>query len=254
MKDPELTLIIPTYHEEHRIGQSLEDLADYLSKEPEKFARTEVVVIDGNSDDRTREIAQTKSERFASLKVENLGQKGKGRQIKHAMLNYSGRYLLFMDADLATPLHHVDEALEKARAGAHVVVGVRDLSESHKGLARKVISWGGNFLVQLLILPGISDTQCGFKLFEHEAAREIFGRQRMLGWSFDMEVLAIAKHRGYKIEVLPIPDWRDVAGGTFSAQAGGAAVQTLKDLFVIRLGLWSGRYRKTNRIGLTDDA
>lgn len=254
MSARELTLIIPTYNEERRIGQSLEDLASFLRDHKAELGSCAVVVVDGGSADKTRLIAETKQELFASLRVDNLGQKGKGRQIKHAMTTCEGRHLLFMDADLATPLPHLLEIAELARKGEKVVIGVRNLEESHKGLLRRTISWGGNFLVQLLILPGISDTQCGFKMFEHEVARDVFSRTRMLGWSFDMEALAIARSRGYRITTLPLPDWRDVAGGTFGAQASSAALQTLKDLLVIRLGLWTGKYNKAWSAGETEAA
>ena len=197
MRPVELTLIIPTYNEEHRIGKSLEELAAFLSEHKAELSCS-VVIIDGGSGDQTREIAVTKSELFANIRVDNLREKGKGRQIKHAMTTYNGDHLLFMDADMATPLPHLLEMAERAQAGEKVVIGVRNLEKSHKGMLRKLISWGGNFLVQVLILPGVSDTQCGFKMFEREAARDVFSRTRMLGWSFDMEALAIARSRGYR--------------------------------------------------------
>jgi dolichyl-phosphate beta-glucosyltransferase len=243
MKKGDLTLIIPTYHEEHRIGRSLEDLASFLTAHKEELDGVSVVLVDGGSEDKTRQIAMTKAELFGDFRVDNLGQKGKGRQIKYAMTHYEGRYLLFMDADMATPLPHLLEMAKHIDDGSKVVIGIRDLEKSHKGLVRKTISWGGNFLVQLLILPGIKDTQCGFKMFERDAARDVFSRSRMLGWSFDMEALAIARKRGYRIQTLPLPDWKDVAGGTFGAQASSAALQTLKDLFIIRMRLWMGVYK-----------
>lgn len=146
-----------------------------------------------------------------------------------------------MDADLATPLHHLDDSLELLGAGHDAVIGVRDLTSSHRGL-RKVISKVGNLLVQALLLPGISDSQCGFKLFTATAAEEIFARQTIDGWGFDMEVLAIARTLGYRLGTREVPDWTDVAGGTFHGAAVTGTVQTLRDLLSIKWRIARGRY------------
>jgi dolichyl-phosphate beta-glucosyltransferase len=246
---PDLSIVLLAYEEAARIGPTLDELAAFLDSRD--YGRVEVVVVSAarpdGSRDETLAIAESKRPLFERLVIEDPGPKaGKGRDARHGMLAASGRYRIFMDADLATPLHHVDTALEMARNGSDVVIAVRDLSTSHTGL-RKLISGLGNLLVQLLLLPGIRDTQCGFKLFTRQAAEDVFPRQTIDGWGFDMEVLAIARRLRHSIGVVPTPDWADVAGGSFHHVALSAAVETLWDLFVIRWRLLTRRYDQSRR-------
>lgn len=159
------------------------------------------------------------------------------------MLKAKGDWRLFMDADLATPLHHLDSIISYIEQGKDVIIGIRDLKSSHTGL-RKFISSFGNFLIRLLLRLDIQDTQCGFKAFRAHVAEDLFSNQTITGWGFDMEVLAIAVKRGYSIQPIPINDWKDVAGGTFKNVAVTGALSTFKDLLKIKWNLISGRYRK----------
>lgn len=242
-KTVDLTIIIPAYNEARRIGESLEQLATYL-KQPHAYGEVEVVVVAAKSRDKTPEIAQSKAGMFKHFRVINAGSHGgKGRDVRLAMLETNGKYRLFMDADLATPLKHLTDVQREISKNTDVIIGVRDLSSSHTGL-RKFISNFGNVLVRVLLGLKIKDTQCGFKAFRGEVATDLFSNQRIMGWGFDMEVLAIAKKRGYSIATIPIPDWQDVAGGSFKNVAVTGALSTFKDLLKIKWNLVSGKYKK----------
>lgn len=242
-KQIDLSIIVPAYNEAKRIGESLDILSHYL-KDNDVFGSVEVIVVAAKGRDRTIEIAEAKQSKFASFRVINAGtHAGKGRDVRLAMLEAKGNYRMFMDADLATPLHHLNEVQSFIKSGADVIIGTRNLSSSHKGL-RKFISSFGNLLVRILLRLNIPDTQCGFKCFKSNVAIDVFGKQVIQGWGFDMEVLAIAKKRGYSISTIPITDWKDVAGGTFKNVAVSGAVSTFKDLLKIKWNLVRGKYRQ----------
>lgn len=241
MSSPKLSIIIPAYQESERIEETLDKLADYIKKYSLK--NIEVVVVVADSPDGTASIARAKSKLFEDFKVVDAGPKvGKGRDVRTGIFEATGDYKLFMDADLATPLHHIRAVQEKIDEGADVIIAVRNLSSIHTGL-RKIISAAGNFLVQAMLLPGIPDSQCGFKAFSKEAANELFSRQTILGWGFDMEILAIARMRGYKIAQISAPDWSDKPNGTFEGEVKTAALETLGELFTIVWRKWRGVYK-----------
>lgn len=202
----------------------------------------EVLVVAADSPDGTVEVARSKADLFKNFRVIEAGPRaGKGRDVRLAMLEAKGEYKLFMDADLATPLHHLNTVFRLMHEKADVIIGVRDLHSSHTGL-RKFISMAGNLLVRLVLGVNIKDTQCGFKAFRGPVADDLFGVQTINGWGFDMELLAVAQQRGYNIRTIPIHDWQDVEGGTFDNTAIRGAISTLKDLLVIRWDLFTGRY------------
>lgn len=242
---PKLSILIPVLNEEKRIGKTLKTLSAFLK---EKKMDAEVIVIDANSSDKTREVSEAERKHFDAFRFLQTGPKvGKGKQVRDGMFASKGDYILFMDADLATPLKYLNDVYALINKQAKVGICVRDLSESHTGV-RKLISSFGNWLAQTLIVPGIKDTQCGFKVFERNTAHELFGRQKILGWGFDMEVLAIARKQGYPIELIDVPDWKDVVEG--SKISGSAmksmrvALRTFGDLLQIKWGLITGQYHE----------
>lgn len=243
---PNVSIIIPAYMEAANIASSLATLAAYLRKR--NFGHVEVIVVVADSPDGTAGLAAAQAQLFDDFRVHQVGPRaGKGRDVRAGILEARGQYRIFMDADLATPLHHLDEAYEALKGGAPVVIAVRNLFTIHKGILRKLMSKGGNLFTQLLILPGIKDTQCGFKGFEATAAEAIFPRMTMLGWSFDMEILKIARLLHYRVQPIEAEDWADPK----TAQMGlvgdsplHAALQTLLDVVAIRLNVWKGRYKK----------
>lgn len=240
----DLSIIIPAYMEAQEIGGSLERLAAFLRTR--QYGAVEVIVVVADSPDGTAGIAQSKSALFDDLRVISPGPRvGKGRDVRTGMFEARGRYRLFMDADLATPLEHLDDVHRLIQQGSRVGIAVRDLLTIHKQLQRKIMTGGGNLLIQAILLPGLKDTQCGFKFFEATAAEEIFGRMTILGWGFDLEILAIARHLGYKIDTIETPDWHDpkeAAAGLVGDSQAGAALQVFGDLFRVRWNLIRKRY------------
>lgn len=246
IQQPDLSIIIPAYMEAASITGSLQTLATYLNDRD--FGKVEVIVVVAHSSDGTAELAAGQAKLFEHLRVHDVGPRaGKGRDVRAGILEATGKYRIFMDADLATPLRHLDELYAALKGGAKVAIAVRDLFVIHKGILRKIMSKGGNLFAQILILPGIKDTQCGFKGFEAEAAKDIFSRMTMLGWSFDMEILKIARLRHYKIAVIAADDWKDPKTekmGLVGDSPLHAAIQTLLDVVIIRLNVWKGLYKK----------
>ncbi|MCC7543374.1 glycosyltransferase [bacterium] len=245
---PQLTILIPTLNEEKRIGATLKTLAHFLK---ERKYDAEVVVVDALSDDNTEKVARAEAKHFASFRYLQTGPKvGKGKQVRDGMFAARGKYIMFMDADLATPLKYLDDVYSLIHSKRPIGICVRNLSDSHTGL-RKFISTFGNWLTQTLLVPGIQDTQCGFKVFDAQVAKEVFGRQRIVGWGFDMEILAVARKLGYSIELIEVPDWKDVVEGSKISGGSGfkslqVALQVFIDLLSIKLGLLTGRYRKVS--------
>ncbi len=242
MSQIDLSIIIPAYNEATIIEQRLKELGDYLKYH--KYGTVEVIVMT-QSDDDTGAAARHDGKYFAHFRVVNLGRRaGKGGAVRAGMFEARGRYRMFMDADLATPLHHLDDVAAIMAHGGHVGIAVRNIVSTHHGI-RKYLSEFGNFLTQLLIVRGISDTQCGFKAFEAKAAEDIFSRQTIVGWAFDMEILLIARKLGYKIETFPANDWHDPkANGLVGESALKAAVAMFSDMLRIRLNAMQGKYRK----------
>ncbi len=242
----QLSIIIPTYNEAQRIGATLQGLSEYLNKQK---INAEVLVLDADSPDKTADEVKKYTNKFSSLRVISVGPKPKGKfvkglQVKKGMLEAKGKYVLFMDADLATPLKYIDQAVAELDSGKQVAICVRNLQKSHKGL-RKLISGFGNALVQTLLLPGIGDTQCGFKAFTSEAVQAIFPLQTIDSWGFDMEILAIARKKGYAIGLIDVPDWKDVKEGSKISGSSPikASLQTFGDLLKIRWRLLRGKYK-----------
>ena len=250
MKDTmDLSIIIPAYREGPDFKAKLEKLADWLKHHD--YGHVEVVVM-MQSDDKTGDVAAAELEehahRFENLRIVNLGRRaGKGGAVRAGMFEATGRYRLFMDADLATPLVHLDDVKRLMERGDKVGIAVRNLMTIHKNLTRALISKLSNIIVQVVVLPGIKDTQCGFKVFEAQAAEEIFSRQTLTSWSFDVEVLAIARHLGYRIMTFEAPDWKDPKGET-QGLAGDSPIKVAmaeaRDPLMVRWNLWTGRYNR----------
>lgn len=245
MKTADLSIILPAYMEAVRIERTLQDLAAFLVTRD--YGNVEVIVVTAESQDQTLSLAQAQAGLFENFTVINPGVKrGKGRDVRAGILAATGRYRVFMDADLATPLHHLDEVWDLANHGVKVGIGVRRLKSIHTEPIRRFVSTVGNVLAQVVLLPGITDTQCGFKFFEAGAAEAIFSRMTILGWGFDLEILAIARKLGYAIKTIAVPDWHDPKSsdeGFVGDSAAGAALKVFKDLFTIRYNITLGRYK-----------
>jgi len=246
----DLSIVIPTYNEAKRIGASLDELSKYLRSDEAKQYHTEVLVVDLDSPDGTADVVEKHKGDFEHLQVISAGPRPTGQFIKGAQVargfeKAKGRYVMFMDADLATPLRHMAEVFQLMDENNPVGICVRDLSSSHQGI-RKFVSNLGNWVAQVMVAPGIHDTQCGFKVFRADAAREIFSQQRIISWGFDLEALALARRYHYPITIFEVKDWHDVKTSSKlgGAKALKAAFSVLPDLIKIKWGLWTGKYRR----------
>jgi dolichyl-phosphate beta-glucosyltransferase len=199
---PDVSIVIPAYNEERRIGRTLERICAFT---PRTCTIREVLVVDDGSRDGTVALVERLAAAgFRSVRVlRNPANRGKGYAVRHGVLAAEGSAILFSDADLSTPVEELDQ-LVPALARADVVIGSRALPESvlevHQPLYRELSGRTFNLLFQALVLPGVHDSQCGFKLFDRTAARDIFPRLTVDGFGFDIEILYVARRLRYRIE------------------------------------------------------
>jgi len=214
----DLSIVIPAFNEARRIGRTLDELAQYLAQSPDvKDLAVEVVVVAADTTDATHTIVAAKRAKFRALRLLKPGPRvGKGRDVQYGVLRASGRAIIFMDADLATPLQHLGTFFAHHRQGHDVVIATRNLHKHHPNFWRRLVSNGGNLLFRIASGVWVEDSQCGFKLFSHQAAHACFSRLTIMGWGFDMEVLAIAKAQGLSIKTHRVDDWVSVPGSTFN--------------------------------------
>ena len=224
----------------------LHELAAFLKTR--NYGHVEVVVmLQGDRLLVDEEISHLPVDAFADCRLINMGMRaGKGGAVRSGMFEAHGRYKLFMDADLATPLIHLDDVYRLMQQKTQVGIAIRHLAAIHDDTKRKFITTVGNILIRIVLLPGIKDTQCGFKVFSSEAADEIFSRVTITGWGFDLEVLALARKFHYKIDTFFADDWHDpkVEGGLVGDTAGAAALEVLLELCKVRWNLICRRYTK----------
>lgn len=199
-----ISIIIPAYNEEKRIGKTLDTIILFAEKNLPAF---EILVVDDGSTDKTIEIANQRKVKT----VKNPKNMGKGASVKTGMLMAEGEYLLFSDADLSTPIEETMKFLEYIE-DYDVVFGSRNLPESNitvtQPLYRRVMGKIFPFLVNCLVLRGIKDTQCGFKMFKRESAKRLFSKQTLSGFGFDVEILYLAKKNGHSVLELPV-SWKN---------------------------------------------
>jgi glycosyltransferase involved in cell wall biosynthesis len=227
------------------LPKTLEQIADFLNRQ----AYTgEVVVVENGSSDRTLEIARAYAQRFSFLRVLHTDQRGKGLAVRMGMLAARGTYRFFADADLSMPIAEVNRFIPPALSGVEVAIGSREApgavrydEPQYRHLTGRVF----NTIVRLLALPGLEDTQCGFKCFRGDIADEVFPLQTIPGWSFDVEVLFIARRRGYHIVEVGVP-WYFNAGSKI--RVAHDALRMFLDLLNIRLNAWAGRYGPARRV------
>ncbi len=241
MNDFYLSIIVPAYKEEERIHIILEAIAKY---EKTKNFKIETIVVADASPDKTVEVARSYSDKLRSLTViDNKVNKGKGGAIKEGILSANGKYILFADADNSTPIEQADKLLRYIDK-YEVVIGSRYCEDGRLAVPQSAIrimgSRGLNAIIQLLAVSGIKDTQCGFKLFDGKAAKEIFKRQTINGFSFDIEILAIAKRLGYKTKEAGIV-WYDNPHSTVNPLKDG--LRMVSDAWRVRKNIIKGVYK-----------
>jgi len=237
---PFLSLIIPAHNESERLPASLEALKRYISFLP---FETEVIVVENNSSDSTAKIVREWMNTMPQLRLISLTQTGKGNAIRTGMLAAQGAFRFMADADFSMPVEEISNFLPEGKPLAPVAIASREAPGSKRigePFYRHLIGRVYNFLVRTLVLPGLQDTQCGFKCFSAEAADAIFPLQRLEGWSFDVEVLTIARQLGFEITEVPIT-WNYQPGSRMRLIQD--SLQMAKDLFTIRQARKKGFYR-----------
>ncbi len=204
--DSVLSVVIPAYNEENRLGASLERMLAFFNAQPYSF---EMLVVDDGSTDGTAKIVTDLAASNTQLKLLRYqANRGKGYAVRYGMLSAVGDLVLYCDADLATPIEEIEKLITAIENGADVAIGSRDVPGSQLIKRQSAIrELGGraiNKWVQLFAVPGIHDTQCGFKLFTRAAAQSIFRRCKLDNFAFDVEVLYIAM-KMFSLKVAEVP-------------------------------------------------
>ena len=198
-----LSVIIPAYNEEDRIGETLSRVYDYLRSKDYEY---EVIVVDDGSTDNTISVVQRSGlSRGDRLRVIKNGEnQGKGFSVRNGIMNSRGEFVLFSDADMSTPIEDIDKLFRDIEGGHDIVIGSRDVKDSRVKVRqpwyRETMGKIFNLMVKLLLLKDFRDTQCGFKLFRGDVARDIAGEMRINGFCFDVEMLFIARIKGCRIK------------------------------------------------------
>ncbi|MEM7288265.1 MAG: glycosyltransferase [Actinomycetota bacterium] len=238
----DVSVVFPTYNEAERFPGTLLDTVSYLRERGTSF---EIVVADDGSTDTTIDVVRKMASIAPEVRlVASPRNFGKGYAVRTGVANARGRRVLFADADGSTPIEEIERLEAALDAGADVAIGSRSVESdevdrtrlAHRAFASRVFNW----LVSTLLLPGLEDTQCGFKMFERDAASAIFGRQRLDGFSFDVEILFIARRLGLETAEVAI-NWADTPGSKVRIVRDSARM--VRDTGLIMARDLTGRYR-----------
>lgn len=225
-----ISVIIPAYNEAKRITDPLKQVLTYMESLGKPY---EVIVVDDGSADETSAIASSILEGYPGRVIRNEPNRGKGYSIRRGMLEAKGEWRLFTDADLSTPIEELGKFLGYVDKGYDVMIASRALPESDLAVRqprfREFTGRVFNTVVQTFLLPGICDTQCGFKMFREEVADAIFPEQTLDGFSFDVELLLLARKKGYKIIEIPVR-WINDERSTVSGLTGAKGFWDLAKL------------------------
>ncbi len=242
MNNPFLSIIIPAHNEEGRLPRTLGQIFDFLK---DQSYSTEVIIVENGSSDRTHELAQEFARNHSNLIIFQEQQPGKGNAVQQGMLKARGEYRFICDADLSMPIEEIQKFIPPTITDFDIAIGSREApgairynEPSYRHLGGRAI----NFLIRLLILPGLNDTQCGFKCFSAEAAESIFRQQTLSGWSFDIENLYIARQKKLRIKEIPIQWYYDADS---KVNAIRDAVRMISDIFRIHINSMRGKYDLT---------
>lgn len=246
----ELTLIIPAYNEADRLPSTLKTVLEFLRNTGLTW---ELLLADDGSVDDTPYIAAAAENADPKVRHLQLRHRGKAAAIREGVIAATGRFIIFTDADLSTPIEYVDQAYELLRSDSDIVIGTREAPQSKRigePEYRHLMGRVYNAVVQLLVVPGINDTQCGFKGFRADVARDLFQSAQLyrdgsvpvrgpLVTGFDIELLFLARKRGYRIHELPVV-WRHVKGSHVRPVID--TIRMFRDALQVRLNDLRGRY------------
>ena len=236
---PLLSLIIPAYNEGERLPATLPPVIDFLDAQP--YA-AELIIVNNNSRDDTRAVALQFAASRPYIRVLDEMTQGKGAAVRTGMLAAEGEYLFMADADFSMPVAEITKFLPPKLSQYDVAIGSREApgavrynEPSYRHLMGRVF----NFYVKVLAIPGFEDTQCGFKCFRREVARDILPHQTIDGWAFDVELLFIALRRGYHVVEVPV-DWYYGENSRISPVRD--TINMVREVLRIRYNGWAGRY------------
>jgi glycosyltransferase involved in cell wall biosynthesis len=237
---PVLSLVIPAYNEQARLPYTLGEIEGYVCREQ---LDCEVIVVDNGSRDATSVVVQQAASRFRKLRLVRTDRRGKGLAVRTGVLAARGDVVIFADADLSWPvtdltrfLSLVDPVTSPVVIGSREGYGARRIGEP---VYRHVMGRVFNRVVQAIAVPGIEDSQCGFKALSRDAARAVFGLQRIDGFGFDVEILYVARRLGYPVRVVPL-HWEHKENSRVVPVRD--TLLMLTDVLRVRLNDWRGRY------------
>lgn len=239
-----LSVIVPAYNEGHRgLTENISAMVGYLEKQPYSY---EIVIVNDGSQDNTIEVAREIARINSHIRIlDSQPNHGKGFVVRKGMLEASGSIRLITDADNSTTLDHFEKMKPLFDAGYGVVIASRNPRDARgaqqaqkQSILRRLAGHAGNLLIQIVAVPGIWDTQCGFKAFRSDAAENIFSRALINRWGWDVEALALARKLKYKIGKIPA-HWINKEGGTVSFKA---YLGVFKDTFLVRKNILRGAY------------
>ena len=244
----DVSVVIPAHNEAPRILPHLYSIAEYLTSQRRPY---EILVVDDGSLDETATVVREFARHLSSVRLIRLPTcVGKGGAVRQGMFAATGRLQLFTDADGATAITELDRLEQAIRAGADVAIGSRSLASQRRDFTvnarwhRTVLGGCFNSIVRMGGIRGISDTQCGFKLFERTVARDLFSVSTINGYGFDLELLYVAQQRGYRVTEVPV-NWSDQPGSKVRVLRDGLAM--LRELAVIRRNGTKGYYSSPSR-------
>ena len=238
-----LSVVIPAHNEENRLPNTLEQVIRFLERQSVTY---EVIIVENGSIDKTFEIAQKFAQNHRNVRVLK-SERGKGAAVKHGMLEAQGDYRFMCDADLSMPVDEMARFIPPALENCEIAIASREAKGAvryNEPAYRHLGGRGINFIIQTLILPGLNDTQCGFKCFRADVVNYIFNLQTLNNWSFDIELLYIARKHGYRVHEIPI-HWYHHPDTKVSALRD--AVQMIKDIFRIHANARRGIYDETRK-------
>ena len=239
-----ISIVVPAYNEAARIGATLETLCEHFQQRSWDW---EIRVVDDGSTDQTAGIAQNFAAEEPRLVVQREPHRGKGGAVKAGLLAAKGSYRFMCDADLSMPISELKSFLPPLLDGYDVAIGTREGVAARRlgePRSRHLVGRMFNLAVQRLVLPGIEDSQCGFKMFTAAAVQAILPHTVVDGWAFDVEMLAIARAKGLRIVEVPI-EWHYRSESRLSVARDGPSM--LREILAIRSRTSGGAYGRVNR-------
>ena len=239
MSNPFLSIVIPAHNEESRLPRTLGQIFAFLEKQS---YTAEIIIVENKSSDRTLELAREFAQQHSNLIVLHEEKSGKGNAVKRGILEARGEYRFICDADLSMPIEELQKFIPPVLDGFDIAIASREAPGAIRYDEPSYRHWGGraiNLAIQVLILPGLNDTQCGFKCFRADIANDLFHRQTLMGWSFDIELLYLARRKKLRIKEIPIQWYFDADS---KVNAVKDALRMIGDIFRIHYNAMRGRY------------